>query len=319
MKHYKIYFAAFAALSSILLSSCRHKDLYMEESLSSDLVVVFDWRNAPDANPSAMAMYLYESDGTSPMRYIFSNKIGGHIKAPFGLRHALCLNADNTWSHMRKEENIEGMEIYTSDAETLPAQHLPASRVPRAEDASQERMATTPGMLWTGRTNNINISPHQGTDTITFYPDEAICHYTVDIYDVDNLPGVKSSTIDATLSGMSEAFSVGADATIDTPVTMTFNLKANATEQSLHSEFLTFGECPTLSARHFLTVYMVLTDGSQWYKSFDVTDQVSEAPDPKHVHIILRGLPLPEPPGEGGTTLIPDVNEWQVVNVDLKM
>ncbi len=316
MKYYKLMIV----LVAVCLSSCRHKDLYMDESLSSDLIVVFDWRKAPTANPSAMAMYMYDHDGSTPLRYIFSNKTGGRIKVPFGQRHAISLNADNTdWAHMRNEDNIESMEIFTSDASSLAAQNLQSAIVPRADGTSSERMAATPGMLWCTRTNNIDIAPHVGTDTITVYPHEAICYYTVDIYDVDNLDGVKSSSIDATLSGMAEAYQPGADTGSDLPVTMTFVLKANPDEHNLHSEFLTFGDCPTAGAKHYLTVYMVLKDGSQWYKSFDVTDQVTTAPDPKHVHIIVRGLPLPEPPTESGTVLTPNVNDWQTVNIGLKM
>ena len=119
-------YTAIVALASLgILTSCRHKDLYMEESMTSKLTVVFDWRNAPDANPSSMALYLYEKDGHSPMRYIFNNREGGEIKAPFGTRHALYMNADNTdWIHIRGHENVETMELFTSDAEALESQGL---------------------------------------------------------------------------------------------------------------------------------------------------------------------------------------------------
>lgn len=309
------------ALFAGLLSSCRHKDLYMDDAMSSRLQVVFDWRNAPDANPQSMAMYLYEFDGNNPMRFIFSGRDGGEIKAPFGTRHALCLNADNTdWLRMRKVENVETMELLTLDADALPAQRLRSESIPRAEGTEDERMAQTPGMLWGSRLNNIEIAPHEGTQTITMYPQEQICYYTVDILDVDNLDGVSSSSIDATLSGMAEGCALGQQTATDTPVTMSFTLSSSGSD-SLHGEFLTFGECPHTSAKHYLTVYMVLKDGSGWYHSYDVTDQVTNAPDPRHVHIVVRGLPLPEPPdsGAGGTSLIPTVNDWQPVYIDLQM
>lgn len=306
--------------ASIYFTSCRHKDIYMEEEMTSQLEVVFDWRNSPEANPESMAMYLYEDDGHSPIRYIFSNKIGGLIKAPFGPHHAICLNADNTdWARMRNNENIETLEIYTQDASAIGSRADNANTIPRPEGTENERIATTPGMMWGSRSNNIAITPHDGMQTITMYPQEAVCHYIVDVYDVTNLENVESSAVDALLSGMAEGYSHGQESPTDNTASYKVELKGNATEENLHGEFLTFGECPTTETKHYLTLYMVLTDGSKWYHSFDVTDQVTKAPDPKHVHIIVRGLDLPEPPKDGDSELKTNVNEWQAVNIGLSM
>ncbi|MDE6290491.1 MAG: DUF5119 domain-containing protein [Muribaculaceae bacterium] len=308
------------ALTVLSLTSCRHKDLYMEDEMTSQLQVEFDWRKAPDANPESMALYLYEENGHTPMRFIFSGKDGGLIKAPFGTRHAICINADNTdWARMRNHENIETLEIYTMDAKEIGTRADDATTIPRPEGTEQERIAETPKMMWGSRSNNISIVPHEGMQTITMYPQEAVCHYMVDVYDVENLDEVESSAVDATLSGMAEGYSHGQQSATDNTATMKFDLTGNAEEKNLHGEFLTFGECPTTVAKHYLTLYMVLNDGSKWYHSFDVTDQVSKAPDPTHVHIIVRGLDLPEPPKEGNAELKTDVNEWQAVNIGLKM
>ncbi|MDE7421197.1 MAG: DUF5119 domain-containing protein [Muribaculaceae bacterium] len=313
----KLYIASLAAL---FFTSCTHKDLYMEEEMTSQLQVVFDWSKAPEADPESMALYLYEEDGNTPMRFIFSNKTGGLIKAPFGTRHAICLNADNTdWARMRNHENIETLEIYTQDAEEIGSRADNSTTIPRPEGTENERIAATPGMLWGSRSNDIKIVPHDGMQTITMYPQEAVCHYIVDVYDVENLKEVESSAVDATLSGMAEGYNHGQGSATDNTVSMKFDLTGNAEEKNLHGEFLTFGECPTTVAKHYLTLYMVLNDGSKWYNSFDVTDQVTKAADPAHVHIIVRGLDLPEPPKEGHTELKTDVNEWQAINIGLQM
>lgn len=317
MKTSKILIMILAALS---FTSCRHKDLYMEAEMSSELQVVFDWRNAQDANPESMALYLYEDDGSNPMRFIFSNKTGGLIRSPFGNHHAICINADNTdWARMRNHESIETLEIYTQDATQIGTRADNASTIPRPEGTENERIAATPGMMWGSRSNNIAITPHEGMQTITMYPQECVCHYIVDVYDVTNLEDVESSAVDATLSGMAEGYNHGKQSGTDNTASFKFDLTGNAAKQNLHGEFLTFGECPNTVAKHYLTLYMVLTDGSKWYHSFDVTDQVSNAPDPTHVHIIVRGLNLPEPPKEGNTELETDVNEWQAVNIGLQM
>ncbi len=308
------------SFTAVCLTSCHHKDLYMEEEMTSQLQVVFDWRNAPEADPESMALYLYEEDGHNPMRFIFSNKTGGLIKSPFGTHHAICINADNTnWARMRNHESVESLEIYTQDAQEIGSRADNSNTVPRPEGTENERIATTPGMMWGSRSNNITITPHDGMQTITMYPQEAVCHYIVDVYDVKNLEDVESSAVDATLSGMAEGYSHGQQSATDNTVSFKVDLSGNAAEENLHGEFLTFGECPTTIAKHYLTLYMVLSNGSKWYHSFDVTDQVSKAPDPTHVHIIVRGLDLPEPPKEGSSELKTNVNEWQAINIGLQM
>ena len=308
------------SLAALFFTSCTHKDLYMEEEMTSQLQVVFDWRNAQDANPESMALYLYEGDGKNPMRFIFSNKTGGFIKAPFGTHHAICINADNTdWAHLRYNESIETFEIITQDTESIGSRADTSSTIPRPEGSENERIAATPGMLWGSRSNDIAIVPHDGMQTITMYPKEAVCHYIVDVYDVKNLEDVETSAVDATLSGMAEGFSHGQQSPTDNTASFKFDLKGNAAEENLHGEFLTFGECPTTVAKHYLTLYMVLNDGSKWYHSFDVTDQVTKAADPTHVHIIVRGIDLPEPPKEVDTELKTNVNEWQAINIGLQM
>ncbi|MDE6480543.1 MAG: DUF5119 domain-containing protein [Muribaculaceae bacterium] len=308
------------SLMAFLLASCAHKDVYMEEEMTSQLQVVFDWSKAPEANPESMAMYLYEEDGLNPMRYIFSNKTGGLIKSPFGMHHAICLNADNTdWARMRSHDSVETLEIYTQDAEEIGSRADNSSTIPRPEGTENERIAATPGMLWGSRSNNISITPHTGMQTITMYPQEAVCHYIVDVYNVKNLEDVESSAVDATLSGMAEGYCHGQQSSTDNTASFKFDLTGNAAEENLHGEFLTFGECPTTVAKHYLTLYMVLTDGSKWYHSFDVTDQVTKAPDPTHVHIIVRDLDLPEPPKQGNSELKTDVNDWQAINIGLQM
>lgn len=306
-------------ICGMLLTSCRHKDLYMEEDMTSELQVVFDWSHAPDATPEAMAFYAYEQDGHSPVRFIFSDKNGGLIRLPFGTRHALCMNADGTdWAVMRGNEYIETMEIYTHDADILGNQQSRATSLPRPEGTDDERIIQTPGMMWGTRSNDIKIVPHEGMQTITMYPDELVCHYMVDVYDVENIGSIGSSVIDATLSGMAEGYNHGARNGTDIPASMHASLITDASQKSLHGEFLTFGECPTTIKKHYLTLYMVLTDGSKWYHSFDVTNQVSNAPDPRHVHIVVSGVNLPEPPKDSGG-ITPDVSEWQPIDINLKM
>lgn len=321
----KLSALALSALMVLGATSCRHKELYIVEEPTATMTriqVVFDWRDTPEASPESMAMYLYDDADSNPLRYIFSNSKGGEIRAPFGAHSAICLNADNTdWARLFNSESTNTFEVRTPDAaEIAAAQGFDTRSMPRVSGTESERLASTPGILYGAPKEQFMLANHGGTDTIRLYPHELVCHYTVDIYDVENLDRVKSATLDATLSGMAEGVNISRGVGTDVPATLTCTLKATAAESRLHGEFLTFGECETLSKRHSLTVYSVMANGEKWSHTFDVTDQVSQAPDPRHVHIVLHGLSLPQPGPQGGDSgMTVNVNGWQTVNIDLKM
>lgn len=309
-----------AACAAIMLAtaSCHHKDLIFEHAGSADVEVVFDWRNAPDANPESMALYMFDNSDGSSLRYIFPGRDGGIIRIPSGNYDGLGLNSDdNDWAVMRSSSDIETFETSTPDATSLSAYGLASRALPRAEGTDDERMASTPGMLWSNRQDNIDLPVSTSRKIITLYPEEAVCHYTVDIEDVQNIEYIHGGEIDGTLSGMSESFMHGRNEASDTHVTMPFTLTVDEATKSLHSEFLTFGESPDTRYPHKLTAYLFLSDGSKWYYIFDAGDQIYNAPDPHHVHIVLRGLTIPKPLTGGGFN--PDVGDWQPEYIDLTM
>lgn len=321
MKHIRL--ASIAATAAVVaLSSCHHKDLEYDLHPRADVEVVYDWRNAPDASPASMMATFYPAAGGEPVLFTFAGRDGGHISIPAGAYSAIGINGDNTdWASLRHTDDPDAYEVYTRDAETLSGNGLASRAIPRAEGTEDERMALTPGMMWSHRLDGISIAEPRaasGTQRVTFYPEEAVCHYTVEILDISHPEYLRGATLDATLSGMAEGYLHGKRQTTDVAVTMPFALTPTADGTALHAEFLTFGECATISRSHILTALAVLTDGSKWRQTYDVTQQVSQAADPKHVHIIVRGLDLPRPAAEGGG-FRPDVNDWNDVDIPLRM
>lgn len=299
-------------------SGCRHKDLYVVEGQTMLVDVVFDWRNAPDADPSAMVLRMYNRDDGSMMRYMFQNKTGGTIKVPYGNYDAICLNGDiNDWAHLRNTDDIETYEVYTSDATELQAIGVNVASVSRDGESAAERMAQTPKTLLTDRQDRIELPVTTTRKTITLYPDDKVCHYTVDIYDVENTGNLHDTAVDGVLSGMAEGHLVGQKTSTDAPVSMPFLLSRSG-DDSLHAEFLTFGETAHGQNVHKLTLYIMLTDGSRWSQTFDVSQQIYDAPDPRHVHIVIRGVKLPDTISHSGG-LHPDVNGWVSERIDFQM
>lgn len=307
-----------ASLAAVL-SACEHKELCFDHTHLISVEVEFDWSLAPEADPASMAAYFFSDKGDEE-RFVFTDNRGGRIMIPFGNYNGIGTNNDNTdWAGLRNESDIETIETYTAGTEVLAGNGFETYSLPRARGAEDEHFISSPGMMWSARTDNIRL---QITDTlghVVFTPSEAICHYKVIINDVENLKYLHGSAIDATLTGMSEGFLHGSQQATDTHATLPFTLAADPdSPNTLETSFLTFGESPAQHYPHYLTVYLRLTDGTKWYSTFDVTRQIQTAEDPHNVTIVVSGLKLPSPilHDEG---LHPDVNDWQTIEVDLDM
>ncbi len=320
MKRFRYISIPAIAVAGAILTGCHHKDLWFGDTIASSVDVVFDWRNAPDADPASMSLYLYDTETAShPLHYVFDGRDGGPASIPYGTYTGLGMNADDTsWAVFTGDSDASTFELSTLDASSLSAFSLSTREIPRSESSASERVAATPQMAWSARTDNIYLPVDTGRRTITLYPEEIVCHYTVDVLDVSNLESLDGTSVDAVISGMAESYHCGKMQPAGSTVTHPFVLTADDAARSLHSEFLTFGVQPGSQARHIMTLYMYMTDGTKWSYDFDVTDQVRNAADPHHVHIVVSGLTLPEPQQQGGG-FIPDVEEWNSEHIDLQM
>ena len=112
----------------------------------------------------------------------------------------------------------------------------------------------------------------------------------------------------ASLSGMSPALPLATEEPDAEPTTLPFEARHDG-EATITGGFLTFGQPAANATAHKLALYVWLADGTKWLYTFDVTDQVDQAPNPKRVHIIIDKLTLPEPIGDD-SGFHPDVDEW---------
>lgn len=305
---------------AIGVSSCHHKDLIFDAKNTLEVQVVFDWRNAPEANPESMALYLFETSGKDPMRFVFTGREGGKIILPYGEYDALCLNNDNIdWAEIHNSSMMETFEILSQEENAFDINALLPDTYKSTGQDNKEKMLKTPGMLWAVKGDRFRLrQTDTGLKTVTLYPEEVICHYTVDIYDIENLKYNSETTIFGSISGMAEGVTPGTHSNSDNNVTHPFTFTISDDKTSLHAEFLTFGICPHNTCENDLRIHALLSDGTAWTYTYNVTDQTHGAPDPKHVHIVLRGLPIPHPIYNGGG-LKPEVDNWIVEHINLTM
>ena len=305
-------------LAGTVLSSCEHKDLCYDHPHGVDMNLVFDWRTAPDADPERMMAYFFPVGGGQPIKYEFMNKNGGKLESlPSGTYRVLCMNSDTEKALIKGEGAYDTFEVFTNSTSLLEGLGVMVATEPvRAGD---ESAVATPDMIWTDRLESLTVSGSDGGGTITLYPAESVTRVSCEIRNVQNLQHV--TNVSGSLSGMSQSYFAGKDKLSGVRVTHPFALSKSG-EKVITGEFLSFGHCPDTDIQHLLTVYAVLEDGSKWFYEFDkddVTRQIHESPDQRHIHIVLDGLPFPKPITGGNGGMYPTVDDWFDVNVDIDM
>lgn len=322
-----LYFTINALCAAMLLFSagCEHKELCNDHSHTATVKVVFDWKNAPDAAPASMSLYLFPLSGGEALRYEFTDQKGGTIRVPIGHYDAFCLNSDTetiSYRNTERRETFEATTRTTSLLGGLSALGVRSDGAPRPEGTEDERIALSPDMLWSDHTEGVELTRETATTTITLYPKVSVCIYTVKILNAENLKYVSgiSGSIASLAGGLLPG--MGPDALTEEHVTIPFEAVAGEDEKGektiVTGGLLTFGHCPSVQSEHRLTVYAVLSDGSKWYYTYNVTDQIHSAPDPRNVHIVLDGLPLPKPITNGGG-FQPEVDPWNPVDIEIEM
>lgn len=302
------------------LVGCDHKDIGIgvDDLLEGRIKVVYDWRYCPDANPSSMELCLYPKDGSEHLSFNLVGREGSYVSLEPDTYDIISMNNDDLdWAVYRNTDNKDDFKVETHDASESSDYNLLVNylRSTRANDTN--RLASTPGMSWSTRQDSVTVIKSDQDQVITLYPKEIVCHYSVEVRNVENIELARGITINGTISGLADGYHHGARISSDTPVTMPFTFSVDTENKELHSQFLTFGECNTVKSFHNLKVYLFLADGTTFEKAFDVDKQISEAPDPTHVNIIVSGLTIPRHGGQGGIN--PDVNDWNSDIIDIEM
>lgn len=329
------------------LTSCEHKELCYHHPHTATVRVEFDWRNAPDANPEGMCVFFYpiledsrdSEELGSAIRYDFKGTTGGPVDLQVGRYRAICYNNDTEgllFSGMNQFETNYG---YTREGNIFESvMGNAASYAPRAEGTEGERVVISPDMMWGCNAFDIEVTdyglsyvcvPEKDKDkvevrdteyVITLYPDELICTYTYEIRNVSNLKNVTQMC--ASLSGMSGGLFFGKEELDKECVTLPVeSLKGDDT--TIVGQFFTFGHHPENLEEHRMLLYVWLKDGEKIYygqnsDKFNVTEQIHNAPDKRHVHIIIDGLDLPQAI-ENGEGYEVEVDDWYEVNEEIEL
>lgn len=333
------------AIALVSLNSCEHKDLCYHHDHTVTLNLLFDWRDAPEAEVQGMCVFFYPLDeGLQTRRFDFEDNRGGEINIKAGRYEVVCYNNDTEEVRARNAHDLSLHELYTRDADLFePVGASAPSRVPRAPEAEEESVAACPEEMWGCCANDVEVEPqgisyvcipetekdpwlgenmHTHTEnTITLYPHVLTCVYTYEIRNVKNLEYVQSAS--ASLSGMSRSLFVSTEELHRDRVTLPFGATVNRDNNTITGRFITFGHHEENPQPHRMMLYVWATDGNRYAfgtkgEHMNVTDQVHAAPDRRRVHLVIDGLEMPSPIS-GSEGFEPSADEWSEVETDIFM
>ncbi|MDE7421663.1 MAG: DUF5119 domain-containing protein [Muribaculaceae bacterium] len=323
----RLYKALCLLIFSLLLLSegCTLKELNDDAptTIADNVEVVFNWSKSPSKEAQTMVVYLY-STKHEMMDYRFNNPDGGIIRTYGGAHTAVCHSNDDPYGHiLRNEHSHDEIEIFTDDTGVLVGQGISTRGIPRAKGTEEEPLRNTPSMIYGTQDRDVNLKVSALPQKLELYPEELVCRYSVEFADVENLKSA-DVRIDATISSLAGGYYPGRMTPNSEAVSHTFTLKADLERNTLSSEFYTFGVPEGEERGHKLCLYIALKNMTGGFYTFDVTDQVNKAPDPRNVSIKIYGLKLPEipdeplpPQGEGGVSI--ELDSWDTYHFDLKV
>lgn len=332
-----------AAIVALCVTSCNHKDLCYYHHHTTKVTVVYDWSYADSAQVDGMCVYFYSMDDENQSyRFDFAGMKGGDIEIPAGRYRLITYNNDTELTQFAGIGRYDDHIAYTRTGDLLEPMYGNGVSTSATTD-NGERVVITPDALWGCHATDVVITEHgvsyvhhsmwtragnnetdgyneNGDQIITLYPEDMLCHYTFEVRNVDNAEHI--SRISAAISGMSPSMNLSTQTPDVEQVTLPVGAKTNPSVKKVTGSFLTFGNSPDNTARQKMSFYVVMDDGKKYsFKTddnLDVTDQVQSAPDRRHVHIIIDGLKLPQPI-DTGDGYIPTVDDWEVINEDLKI
>lgn len=321
MKRLKILFILLALTS---LCSCNHKRLCMEHPHMAPLRLVFDWRDAPEAEPDGMCVFFYPEQGGQPRRFDFNNRTGGSISLAVGRYRVICYNNDTERVYFGNTDNYLLHSVYSPTTDLFAPLGLTskAGVVPRADD--EERVVSTPDMMWGCSVEIIEVPDcvegEAEERVITLYPHKLVRNYTLRVL---NCSGLKyASQMCGSLYGMSPGIKFDGEKPFAENVTIPFVCYA-LDDTTIEAKFLTFGHNADVCKPHRAVLYIWMKDGKIYCyglesEKFDLTTQVHNAPDPYNVYLEIDGLDLPKPISNG-SGFVPDVDDWVEIEGDINL
>ena len=305
---------------SLALCSCEYKDLCYDHSHWSDLNVSMDWQKAPKANVQGMTVLFYgQSAGSTPERYDLTGSQGGTVRLLPGSYQGMTYNYDTETILYRGMEAPATLEAYTRQSSIEEGTQLSTrNAMPRATSTEDQPVILEPDPLF-GAASELFTLGQNTSSGITLMPEPRYEEITINIRNVPNLQ--YTGQFGGALSGLAASVNMLTGVPGDELATEAFTVRVTD-ETTLTMQFRIFGHCPHRQGdslnSHLLTIYAILADGTQWYYTQDISNQMHRSGATDEDPIELDGLPLPKPI-VNGSGFQPTIDGWQGVEIPVEM
>lgn len=319
--------------SLFLLTSCDYKDLCYDHSNGASVNVRFDWQKAPDLNAQGMTVLFYNTGKAGdPERYDFVGRDGGTARLVTGSYRAVAYNYDTETILYRNMEDISTLEAYTRRSSIEEGTQMAAlSRgyeMPRAGGTEDEPVILEPDPLCGAQSDAFQLNA-KVTGDVTIMPHMRTQEVVITINHVPNLQ--YTSQIGGSLTGLAPSVNMSTGELGEGCATQAFTAVAKG-DSTIVMTFNIFGHCPHATGDdhndHLLTVYAVLADGSKWYYTQNVGDQMHNpsqggggggAPGENvEIDIVVDDLPIPKPI-VNGSGFQPTIDGWNGIEINVDM
>lgn len=317
-----------------LMESCNQKELLYPASMMIDVSVVFDWTDAPDANPDGMTVIFFPTGGEEGRiwRYELAGSAGGSVSLPAGNYRMLAFNNDTKYISYDGISELSTYDAFTSRS-TLAWPEAVISAFPEIPSYMAYHY---PDALYCGTAENISITLCNLSYTPVGFGDEypageiktcekhiircrpqpRTCSYTCIFRNVNNAGSLSRGYM--LLSGLSPSELIAGDVLSSAQGSSVF--AASRKNNEISGTTRGFGISANPDTPQYLYLIAKLTDGTVLVFRHDVSLQISQYPDKRNVVIIIDGISLPyikpDTPDGPATGFAPEIEDWELVIVD---
>lgn len=303
------------AVMATVAVSCSQKEIMCPDGMQQTITVRFDWESHPEAAPKGMTLLFYSaSQGGKVWRFDIAGREGGPVTLPTGTYALLAFNNDLPGIRTEALETYAGAcaLLKTSAGISTGCGELYSGTVPRIE-------VTPCGVTYLTPSGEVKEC---GLGVVRCPMNPLWSLYTVRVLDVKNLELLRSSR--TTIDGMAMRMNLSKGTTDADECLLGIKMNEPTEGDTGFSGSATcFGSVPRCD-KHTLCLDIVRNDGQTLRKTFDVTEQISTAPNPRNVVITIQGIEIPSdsiPPTPGGDDsdvgISVGVDGWNVINIDI--
>lgn len=221
---------------------------------------------------------------------------------------------------MKNTNNRDSLLITTCEATVIDKLGLRVSDLSVSRNIGSQRFLSEPEYLYIARSDEkiyVDSPDDEKTEIYrTFAPKKENCTYHIIINKVLN-PTKVASGIAASISGLSSGIYAWSGKKSTEAVMVPFAASLDVDQATVCGSMTCFGRVDDTSVKNILTIYTTLCNGEKFSFDYDVTEQILNAADPYNVEIVLKELPVPNAINASG--MKPDVDNWQGVDVPVKM